>query len=126
MTHKICDACETVAHCSKHGCIPLQPQELVHKRQTTPQPTMDDAIDVAFKAAKSQFSHYHQVMKPAAPVVAKAPVELPVVEWYHKHEAFKKYVGVGDFYSRDHAFFGGGFDAGVKHFQATISAAGRK
>lgn len=23
MTHKICDACETVKHCSKHGCIPL-------------------------------------------------------------------------------------------------------
>lgn len=23
MTHKICDACETVQHCSKHGCIPL-------------------------------------------------------------------------------------------------------
>jgi len=20
---KICDACETVAHCSKHGCIPM-------------------------------------------------------------------------------------------------------
>ena len=26
MTHEICDACETVAHCSQHGCIPLQPQ----------------------------------------------------------------------------------------------------
>lgn len=23
MTHKICDACETVQHCSNHGCIPL-------------------------------------------------------------------------------------------------------
>jgi len=23
MTHNICDACETVAHCSKHGCLPL-------------------------------------------------------------------------------------------------------
>jgi hypothetical protein len=28
MTHEICDACETVAHCSQHGCIPLQPQSL--------------------------------------------------------------------------------------------------
>ena len=24
MTHNLCDACETVAHCMKHGCIPLQ------------------------------------------------------------------------------------------------------
>jgi hypothetical protein len=24
MTHKICNQCETVAHCSQHGCIPLQ------------------------------------------------------------------------------------------------------
>ena len=23
MQHKICDACETVAHCTNHGCIPL-------------------------------------------------------------------------------------------------------
>lgn len=25
MSHTICDSCETVAHCRKHGCIPLQP-----------------------------------------------------------------------------------------------------
>jgi hypothetical protein len=25
MTHQICNSCETVAHCSQHGCIPLQP-----------------------------------------------------------------------------------------------------
>lgn len=24
MTHKICDACETVQHCSNHGCVPIQ------------------------------------------------------------------------------------------------------
>ena len=23
--HNICDACETVQHCSQHGCIPIQP-----------------------------------------------------------------------------------------------------
>lgn len=23
MQHKICDACETVAHCTNHGCIPI-------------------------------------------------------------------------------------------------------
>ena len=23
MTHQICDACETVAHCSNNGCIPI-------------------------------------------------------------------------------------------------------
>jgi hypothetical protein len=28
MKHEICDACETVRHCSQHGCIPLQPQVL--------------------------------------------------------------------------------------------------
>jgi hypothetical protein len=26
MKHEICDQCETVQHCSQHGCIPLQPQ----------------------------------------------------------------------------------------------------
>lgn len=25
MTHYICDECETVNHCRKHGCIPKQP-----------------------------------------------------------------------------------------------------
>jgi len=25
MKHEICDACETVRHCSQHGCIPKQP-----------------------------------------------------------------------------------------------------
>jgi len=25
MKHQICDACETVAHCKQHGCIPVQP-----------------------------------------------------------------------------------------------------
>jgi len=25
MTHPICDSCETVKHCSQHGCIPKQP-----------------------------------------------------------------------------------------------------
>lgn len=24
-THRICDECETVAHCSKHGCVPKRP-----------------------------------------------------------------------------------------------------
>ena len=24
MTHPICDSCETVRHCSQHGCIPKQ------------------------------------------------------------------------------------------------------
>jgi hypothetical protein len=32
MTHQICDQCETVAHCTNHGCIPLQPLP----KQTTP------------------------------------------------------------------------------------------
>jgi hypothetical protein len=31
MTHPICDSCETVKHCSQHGCIPLQP----YPKQTT-------------------------------------------------------------------------------------------
>lgn len=28
MTNSICDACETVAHCKKNGCIPIQPEHL--------------------------------------------------------------------------------------------------
>lgn len=27
MQHQICDACETVQHCTNHGCIPLQPAQ---------------------------------------------------------------------------------------------------
>jgi hypothetical protein len=27
MTHTICKECETVAHCSSHGCIPVQAQQ---------------------------------------------------------------------------------------------------
>lgn len=27
MNHTICDSCETVNHCRKHGCIPLQPAQ---------------------------------------------------------------------------------------------------
>ena len=33
MTHNICNECETVAHCSKHGCIPkvtLEPKQVKH------------------------------------------------------------------------------------------------
>jgi hypothetical protein len=33
MTYNICNECETVAHCSKHGCIPvvaLEPKEVRH------------------------------------------------------------------------------------------------
>lgn len=39
MTHEICDACEFVAHCQKHGCIPLTPQPEARRFQspsTTP------------------------------------------------------------------------------------------
>ena len=25
MTHEICNSCETVKHCSQHGCVPKQP-----------------------------------------------------------------------------------------------------
>ena len=28
MHHNLCDACETVVHCSSHGCVPLQ--QLAH------------------------------------------------------------------------------------------------
>jgi hypothetical protein len=31
MTHQICDSCETVAHCTNHGCIPLQPHQAHYK-----------------------------------------------------------------------------------------------
>lgn len=27
MTHAICPECETVAHCTNHGCIPKTPEE---------------------------------------------------------------------------------------------------
>lgn len=35
MQHKICDACETVAHCANHGCIPLQPYQAAPKNTAT-------------------------------------------------------------------------------------------
>jgi hypothetical protein len=36
MTHKICDSCETVVHCSKHGCVPLQ-SHTTSETKMTPQ-----------------------------------------------------------------------------------------
>jgi len=35
----ICDQCETVAHCMKHGCVPKQPM-----------PTKDEALKLALEA----------------------------------------------------------------------------
>ncbi len=40
MKHQICDACETVVHCSQHGCIPLQPQ------QTRPAPDKSSEMNL--------------------------------------------------------------------------------
>ncbi|SFF15181.1 DUF4406 domain-containing protein [Paracidovorax wautersii] len=34
MTHKICDHCETVQHCSQHGCIPPAPSKATHVPET--------------------------------------------------------------------------------------------
>ena len=37
MTHEICDQCETVKHCSQHGCIPLQPAPVLSAGPITPE-----------------------------------------------------------------------------------------
>lgn len=46
MTHKICDACETVAHCSNHGCVPLQPAQQKPLRSISEE---QDAFEKVFK-----------------------------------------------------------------------------
>lgn len=50
MTHTICDACETVAHCMKSGCIPLQPY------QATPNKLLDN--DGENRAVRELLDHY--------------------------------------------------------------------
>ena len=45
----ICNECETVAHCAKHGCIPKQPApvqdvSLIDEGKTAAQPAAPDAI----------------------------------------------------------------------------------
>ena len=35
MTHEICDACETVAHCMKNGCVPIQAAPESTKRRVS-------------------------------------------------------------------------------------------
>lgn len=68
-----------VTHTDPTHWRPL-PKAPTHDSAATPQPTMDDAIDGAFKAAKSQFKHYQQVMKPAIPdefsVVGKKVLQI--------------------------------------------------
>lgn len=41
----ICDQCETVAHCMKHGCVPKQPM-----------PTKDEALKMALEALEAVLS----------------------------------------------------------------------
>lgn len=45
----ICDECETVAHCTKHGCIPKQPLGCVNhdcaKCKARPAPVPDAITD---------------------------------------------------------------------------------
>jgi len=41
----ICDQCETVAHCMKHGCVPKQPM-----------PTKDEALKLALEALEKSIA----------------------------------------------------------------------
>ena len=36
MSAPICDQCETVAHCTRHGCIPVQPARVAKVGQRLP------------------------------------------------------------------------------------------
>ena len=42
--NRLCDSCETVNHCSRHGCIPLEPAD-------DPLTTPGEAIDWTYYAS---------------------------------------------------------------------------
>lgn len=89
MTHKICDACETVSHCSRHGCIPLEP---VLRRQTTP----EEAKTLALRHGFYTTAHPQRLAADFSAIVAlidevvasKAPSRgvdaEPVIRWFNE------------------------------------------
>ena len=54
MQHQICDACETVAHCSKHGCVPITAAEAHHSDKGYKLGTREGYNE--FVAARNQLS----------------------------------------------------------------------
>ncbi len=75
----ICDECETVAHCTKHGCIPKQPLGCVNhdcaKCKATPAPVQDDLPDFiagAFGVSRgTAYDLMREALKDAAPLQEK-------------------------------------------------------
>lgn len=61
--HQICDSCETVAHCTKHGCIPLQPANTDWQAIAA-----DQALTIALLKSEQQSTQQkpltlHQIVK---------------------------------------------------------------
>jgi len=74
----ICEQCETVAHCTKHGCVPKQPA-----------PTEDKALKLALEALEAVLSDnqpYTHKSKAAITAIKQAlaqpaPLQEPVASY---------------------------------------------
>jgi len=82
MNHPICDSCETVKHCSQHGCIPKQPLKPCRSPycECTPGTCSHPGC---YDARSEPFEHPAPVEEPVA--ILKGIDEYgPIVDWY-KH-----------------------------------------
>lgn len=85
----ICNECETVAHCTKHGCVPKQPAPV----------SKDEALDLALETLESIQAAYpcETVGKRIAAIkqARSAPVQEPV-RWSDYEPDGRRYPSVPD------------------------------
>jgi hypothetical protein len=56
--HKICNACETVEHCTRHGCIPVQPLTRIDR---LPAPRQAASVDLVKAAAPHMLAALEEI-----------------------------------------------------------------
>ena len=60
MNHTICDACDTVHHCTKHGCVPLQPHpHNLHDDMATLRSWLRDPVSELDRRALARVMSYY-------------------------------------------------------------------
>ena len=104
---KLCDECETVAHCMKHGCIPkINFWKDYEPEPTRPAPvTKDEALDLALEALESCGAghitdggnqwHDEKLVDKAITAIKQArsaPVQEPVAWRFTGIAGFKRFV----------------------------------
>jgi hypothetical protein len=75
----ICNECETVAHCTKHGCVPKQPAPVQEGWKLVPVVATREIEDAIGKARNLKASEIWEDALAATPPAAQpAPVQEPV------------------------------------------------